>query len=349
MPSPVRRLPLPPRSPRLMTPGPWATAPGTVARLSLLLAAVLFTTGCPSSSSLQVGCRSGEECGSGICLRDGTCAEAPSPVTDAGESAPDAGESQDGGSADAGEAPDAGAQDAGPPGPCIPNGDGMLSPSELPLRAGLSGTFRTAHGVTWNSAGEPLGDGGMRWDLAAALPGDTSEPLKTLEVSGAWYADSFPGATYAAKLSSSSDLLGIFRLSVNGLWLMGIASPDSGLAQTKVTYDPPVPVLPLPMKRGDTWTVTTTAMGFYEGVYSFWTESYDSTVTARGELLTPLGTFPVLRVSTGLDRTVGLLVTKTRSHAFVSECFGTVATVVSESGETDTDFISAAEIRRLSP
>jgi len=57
----------------------------------------------------------------------------------------------------------------------------------------------------------------------------------------------------------------------------------------------------------------------------------------------------VIRVSTGLDRTVGLLVTKTRSHAFVSECFGTVATVVSAPGETATEFVSATEIRRLSP
>jgi hypothetical protein len=271
-------------------------------------------------------------------------------VVDAGEpSLQDAGEQASDGGADAGAAEDAGSPDAGTPGLCIPNGDGTVGLAEVPLRAGLSGTFRTAVHVPWDSKGQPLADGGTRWDLASALTGDTSEPLQTLELAGAWYADTFPTATYAAKLSSTSDLLGIFRVSLNGLWLLGIASPDSGLAQTKVTYDPPVPVLALPMKQGDTWQVSTTATGFYQGVYGFWSEVYDSEVTARGELLTPLGTFPVLRVSTGLDRTVGLLLTKTRSHAFVSECFGTVATVASESGETAVDFSTAAEIRRLSP
>jgi hypothetical protein len=346
MPSPHPRLPLPPRRPGLPPSGPWTRAGATVTRVPLLLVGLLLLAGCPSSSSMQVGCRSGEDCPSGTCLRDGTCGEEPE--ADAGGPPADAGEGAGDGGADAGT-PDTGAPDAGTPGLCIPNGDGTLSPAELPLRAGLSGTFRTALDVVWNSAGEPLADGGVRWDLATALPGDTSEPLRTLDMTGAWYADSFPTATYAAKLSSTSDLLGIFRLSVNGLWLLGIASPDSGLSQTKVTYDPPFPVLPLPLKQGDRWQLTTTAMGFFEGVYSFWTESYDSTVTARGELLTPLGTFPVLRVSTGLDRTVGLLVTRTRSHAFVSECFGTVATVTSEPGETATEFISASEIRRLSP
>jgi len=348
MPSPLRRLRLEAPPPGLMPLRPWARAERTVARPPLLFAAVLLLAGCPSS--IQVGaCRSGEDCSSGICLRDGACGEAPVHTPDAGEDPADAGLLQEDGGTDAGVTPDSGTPDAGNPGLCAPNGDGTLGTSELPLRAGLSGTFRTAVNVAWDSAGQPLPDGGVRWDLASALPGDTSEPLQTLELAGAWYADSFPDATYAAKLSSTSELLGIFRVSVNGLWLLGIASPESGLTQTKVTYNPPVPVLPLPMKQGDSWQVSTTASGFFQGVYGFWSEVYESSVTARGELLTPLGTFPVLRVSTGLDRTVGLMVTKTRSHAFVSECFGTVASVASTSGETSVEFSTASEIRRLSP
>jgi len=350
MPSPLRRLRLPPRPHGLMPLQPWTSAGSTVARPSLLTAALLLLAGCPAPQ--QEGCRSGEDCESGICLRDGTCGAPAAPTPDGGEATPDAGTAaQDAGTTgeDGGTQPDSGTPDAGQPQGCTPNADGTLGAGELPLRAGLSGTFRTAVNASWSTTGQPLPDGGTRWDLATALPGDTSEPLQTLAVAGAWYADAFPTGTYAARLSSTSELLGVFRVASDGLSLLGIVSPDSGLAKTKVTYDPPVPILPLPLNTGDSWQTTTTAMGFYQGAYSFWTEAYDGAVTARGELVTPLGTFPVLRVSTGLRRTVGVLVTNTRSHAFASECFGSVATVVSEPGETNLEFTQAAEIRRLTP
>ena len=60
-------------------------------------------------------------------------------------------------------------------------------------------------------------------------------------------------------------------------------------------------------------------------------------------------TFEVLRVRTELERTVGLLTTTVRTFAFVSECFGTVATVTSEDDEDQVEFSRAAEVRRLAP
>jgi hypothetical protein len=38
-----------------------------------------------------------------------------------------------------------------------------------------------------------------------------------------------------------------------------------------------------------------------------------------------------------------------QSHAFVSECFGVVANVMSQDQETATDFSNVAELRRLAP
>jgi hypothetical protein len=185
--------------------------------------------------------------------------------------------------------------------------------------------------------------------LALALPGDASEPLETLPVAGTWFAADFASATYAAKLSSSSDLLGVFQLTPDALLLLGVVSPENGLFKTNVKYSPAVKVLSFPFGQDDTWSTASTVSGLYEGVASVYYETWASRVDVRGELRTPLGAFPVLRVHTTVDRLVGALFTRTRSHAFVSECFGTVATVSSNAGEMQVDFGSAAEVRRLAP
>lgn len=48
-------------------------------------------------------------------------------------------------------------------------------------------------------------------------------------------------------------------------------------------------------------------------------------------------------------RTVGAVPTVTRTYAFVTECFGTVATVVSRPNELSDEFTATSEIRRLAP
>ena len=57
----------------------------------------------------------------------------------------------------------------------------------------------------------------------------------------------------------------------------------------------------------------------------------------------------MLRVSVTLTRTLGLVTTVTRSFIFVTECFGTVANMVSQSNEAGSEWTDAAEVRRLSP
>lgn len=323
---------------------PIAEVPAMHRLLAAALPLLLALGGCTAEP--VPACRTGADCPGGICLKDGTCGAAEDadagvrPPTDAGtEVLPDAG------TADGGVAPDAGV----PSGACLPNGDGTILSAEVPLRAGLQGTFRTAKNVTWDSAPKTLPDGGTGWDLATALPGDASEPLQTLPVTGSWFAADFASATYAAKLSSGSELLGVFQLTQDALLLLGVVSPEDGLFKTNVKYSPAVKVLAFPFEQDDTWSTSATVSGFYEGVYSLYSETWASRVDGRGELRTPLGAFPVLRVHTTVDRLVGALYTRTRSHAFVAECFGTVATVSSNPGETQVDFGAAAEVRRLSP
>ena len=49
------------------------------------------------------------------------------------------------------------------------------------------------------------------------------------------------------------------------------------------------------------------------------------------------------------ERNVGGFFTTQRTYAFVTECFGTVARVVSQQNELSAEFDDAAEVWRLSP
>ncbi|MEQ9322300.1 MAG: hypothetical protein RIF41_24250, partial [Polyangiaceae bacterium] len=173
-------------------------------------------------------------------------------------------------------------------------------------------------------------------DFTAALPGDHGLVVSTIDLAGTWYESSFLGATYAARLSDAEEL-------------RGVVSPSDGITRTELVYDPPVTVLDFPVSEGKTWNSATTITGLAQGVAVFYTEDYAFEVDARGQALTPYGEIEVLRVHSELVRTIGALVTTVQSHSFVAECFGSVATVVSEDQEFEKEFTDAAEVRRLAP
>ncbi len=309
------------------------------ALVAVLGAACVVAAGC--SSAPAVTCNAGADCASGVCNSDGRCAPVTSPGDDAGNPG------DDGGAGDASPGGDA-ASDAKVPG-CTPNQDGTIEAAEVPLQAGLHATFRTATSATVDTAGK-AGQGGARdWDFSGALSGDQDVGVDTLSPGGAWYAQSFSGATYAARLSSTSDLLGVFRVGGNQLALQGVVSPASGVTQTNVAYQPEAVAMQFPLKMGSAWNSTSTVSGTANGVAVYYTEAYDSQVDAHGSLKVPFGTFQVLRVRTVLTRTVGVVATVARTFAFVTECFGTVATVTSQPNEPNVEFTSAAEIQRLAP
>lgn len=281
-------------------------------------------------------CRVGADCVSGVCSEDGTCAAGSTGTADPGTpSGPDASPSE------------AAKADAALPG-CVPNFDGTIERKEVPLQAGLKATFRVAADVDVSTAGTTIG-GVRTWDFAAATTKDENVLVETLALSGKWYAGKFGGATYATKLRASSPLEGVFEIGAGSVALRGVASPADGLYRTELTNDPPVAVLAFPVTLGKTWTEETTVTGLAQGVFSTYSEKYESNVDAKGTLKTPLGTFEVLRVRVLLTRTVGLLVTRIRTFAFVSECFGTVATVTSRDNESDVEFTRAVELRRIAP
>ncbi len=323
---------------------------------TLLLALPLTLLACTPP---EVGCRVGAECATGVCRSDGTCAPAPKDAGSGGGTGGTGGTggvaagggagggTAAGGGAGGGSAAGGGSPDAGPS-TCTRNFDGTITRAELPLGAGLRATFRVATSAMFNTAGS-MADGGFTWDFTAALANDKSVLLETQPLAGKWFENKFPGATYAAPLSSSDPLLGVFEVAADGLLLRGVVSATDSFSATELTYTPPAKVLTFPMSAGTTWTTTSTVAGRLKGAMWTQTEKFDSTIDKAGEAVTPFDRFPVLRVKTVLTRTVGFVPTVTRTYLFTTECFGTVATINSNANEAQNEFTSAAEVRRLTP
>lgn len=306
-------------------------------------ALVAVLAACATDSTRE--CRVGADCASGVCGTDGQCV-APDAVPGVDAAGTDANDNADT------STPKDGGGDAALPG-CTPNKDGTITRDEVPIAAGLHATYKIATDVDVSTAGTPVAGGRRAWDFSAALANDASVIVETQALKGKWYETKFPGATYASKLSQSSDLIGVFETSPGALLLRGVVSPaETASTKSELTNTPGVAVLKFPLAMGSAWTTATKVSGVAAGVTLFGTydESYVSKVDAAGELKTPLGTFEVLRVQVVLTRTIGLLpATTIRTYAFVTECYGTIATITASDNETNEEFTHAAEIRRIAP
>jgi len=235
-----------------------------------------------------------------------------------------------------------------PSGVCAPNHDGQVSLGELPLIAGRSATFRVAMGASWSTAGTSNPNGTHTWNLAGTLSGDADHVIPLGNPDGTWWRTDYPNATYTAPLASDSDLLGVFKVDSTGVTLLAVVSPDGGASKTELDYDPPAKILSVPFGAGSTWTSTSTVSGYAQGLIVAYTEKYESRADLVGDMTTPYGTFPVIRIATDLTRTSGLqlLLTK-RTFAWMAECFGSVATAQSQDFESSAEFSDDAEVRRL--
>jgi hypothetical protein len=324
----------------------------TLRLLSLAgLGAALAGAACAASDAV-VECRAGADCASGVCASDGHCAQAA--TNDAGGvgGGTATGAGGGGGGTSAGGGSGTGGGGVGGDLGCSPNHDGVITRAEVPLAAGLHATFRTAKNAQVDTAGAEQPDGSRTWDLSKDLTGDQSLLVETQPLDGKWFAADFAGATYASFLPPDpflGDMMGVFEVNGSALLLRGVVSPDGGATKTEETYSPGASLLAFPLKDGATWSTTSAITGTLKGMPTMYSEVYASTVDAHGKLATPFATFDVLRVKTTLTRTIGAIPTVTRSFLFVTECFGTVATITSQAGEPSEEFTTAAEVRRLAP
>lgn len=237
----------------------------------------------------------------------------------------------------------------GAPGDCMPpNGDAVIERLELFFDPGLQVNFLAAQAVTFDTAGATI-DGQTVWDMSVDFPGDHTSSGEYLSIEGQWFEPSFPGATYATRLTDADDLLGVFEATDSALTLRGVVSPVGGASRTELVYDPPATVLSFPLVQGKSWESDSTITGVALGVPTVYTESYNNRIDAAGVLRTGFGDYEVLRLGVVLSRTVGLVETVVRSYSFISECVGTVGTVRSNDNEDSVEFTQAAELRRIDP
>lgn len=307
---------------------------------SWVVVLVLSGAGCGTSNR---ECNVGADCASGACRSDGSCVAV---VPDAG------GPGETGGPGlDAGPRSEAGrdAPASVDAGGCVPGPVSTIARDQVILGPGLHATFRIAESATIDTAGQAQSDGSKKWDLSTALPGDHDVLVETVSPAGSWYAADFANAGYASQLSDTVNLLGVFRTSPSALLLGGVVSPTGGAQKTELTYSPEVVTLQFPLMEGATWSTSATVTGYAQGFPGTYTEAYQSTVDAHGKLVTPLATFDVLRVGTVITRTQGVLVTVVRTYTWVTDCFGGVAAITSQNNETQAEFTSAAEVRRIAP
>ena len=324
-------------------------------RALLPLLALLLPSLHGCAAKAPAGCTAGADCESGVCNTDGTCGGEA--TTSTGTTTSSGGTGGSGGMATTSTSTTTSSSTGaggigGSGGPCSPpNNDGVITQDELTVAVGLHANFSAAVNVPVDTVGK-VGLGGEHvWDLSAMIAGEADEKVETLPIVGQWFAATFPGATYASRLSSTTDLLGVFEVAIDKLLLRGVVSPTDGPMATSLVYTTPIVVLAFPIKEGATWTTSSNITGKASGtkISVFYADTYTSKVDAHGTMKTPFSTFPVLRIR--VDRLSNLAGIFTSSHRFVfaTECFGTVATMVSKNAETVDEFTTAAEVSRLAP
>lgn len=241
------------------------------------------------------------------------------------------------------------AGDAGPR--CAADHDGTITRAEVNFLVGASVLYAVNEEGTTVSPVDTTGamvEGVRRWDYSAARTEDRRVLDEVMRPQGRWWSARYPDATYAAMLDRTNNILGVYRASPTALELLGTVSVAEN--QTNLAMSPPVVVLRFPLRVGDTWSQSVTAAGFYNFTPLSNVTAYTTRVDAAGEVWTPAGRFPALRVRTDLDQTIPLTIIRRtrRTYTFLSECWGVVARVASVDNESAEAFTRAAEFRRLS-
>ncbi|MGD0523952.1 MAG: hypothetical protein ABSE49_02345 [Polyangiaceae bacterium] len=318
--------------------------------IALSVGALVVLAGAACSSS-NPECHVGADCASGACDSSGQCVPVTSSGSEAGgggfeaavEAAVDAGvEASPGDDASSG---------------CVPDDSGVITRAEVPMLAGVHGTFAiTTATVTMDTAGTAQPDGTTDWDFSAALAGDQTVIITTNAPQGQWFSSQFTSATYTSTLSETQSLLGVYQATAASLLLQGVVTPTNGSGEYDLSYSPSAEILALPMQMGTTWTSTSTVTGTADGIPdSTYTEKYASVVDAHGTLKVPYGSFQVLRVQTTLTRTIALTdIETTQTMTFIAPCFGPVARLTSKTTTypepvPGNAFTSVVEAWRLSP
>lgn len=238
---------------------------------------------------------------------------------------------------------------------CMPNLDGQIDANELQAAVGVSVSYLVSPaGATRpvDLAGAMGSDGRIRWDWSARVADDRVAHLEATAIEGKWYAGSFPGAQFVAPFDAGHTIDSVYSHTDQALLLHGIASvEENGAAgQTLMAYQQPIELYRFPLKLGGTWIAAgKVENGMMRGLQYAGRDVYEVSIDGTGTLILPDITFSqVLRVRTKvtLEPVAGMSVTQLQT-SFFFECFGEVARATSQTAETELNFATASEVRRL--
>lgn len=238
---------------------------------------------------------------------------------------------------------------------CVPNLDGTIAANELQSVLNVPVKYRISPGGvarTVNQDGTVSSSGQRIWDWGTSLADDATVQIQAVPLAGKWYAASFPGGTFVTPFDAADTLEAIYHEDGTALWLHGLAStlesPPNG--KTLYAYSQPVAVTKFPLTVGASWTSTGTVVnGMLDGLPYASIDTYELSDDATGKLILPDLTFTQahrVRSKVTIDPAAGETVV-TLQTSFFFECFGEVARATSQANETNPDFTTAAEVRRL--
>ena len=239
--------------------------------------------------------------------------------------------------------------------PCAPNQDGKIDANELVPALGINATYLVSPAGTERTvdlAGQNR-DGRLVWAYAADYADDRTLRIQATSLDGKWYAASFPGlaSAFTTPIDASGTTEGIYTHDDNGMYLHGIASRDPNpTTKTLFVYSTPITLYKFPLAPGGAWTTTGEVKnGFFSGLPYAGRDTYEVKVDAAGEIDLPDFILDqALRVRTKVTVAPAAGITSVQLQtSYLFECLGEAARVTSKLNETNENFTTASELRRL--
>jgi len=238
---------------------------------------------------------------------------------------------------------------------CVPNLDGKIEAREAAPTLGVPATFLVSpqgleRQVSLGGAVDQAGR--LSWDLGTSYADDRAAKITASSIEGKWYAGSFPPGAFVTPFDAAGTTEGIYSHDETALRILGFASKTEAPPEGKslLVYTTPIELLRFPLAPGVTWTSKSIVRNAtLRGLPYAATDTYVIKVDGAGQVTLPdLVITQAMRVRTAItiEPSAGQTTTQ-KQTLFVFECLGEVARATSKLGETNEDFTTASELRRL--